>query len=301
MSPRQFLLLAVFLLVAGRNAVCQEPEAVTFRSAVSLVRVDVEVLDPGGAIAAGLQKSDFRIFDQGREQPVVSASFGQEPLDLILLFDLSGSMRGKLLALVRAVELGIQELSSGDRVGVMAYDSGPRELLPFTPDMDVVNQAIFLKVPALRFSGETALDRAADSAAFRLRAEPGSARCRAVLLVSDRTAPATASVVRDLWQSDAVLGELILGKASGEFRIPERGGNSLADRTGGATVITGDPGRAFQQAVRLLRRRYTLFFALPAATPGSERSLDVRLSDDALRRFPGARVRARTGYVVPAP
>ncbi len=293
-------LLLAGLLLPGKSALCQDPEAVTFRSAVSLVRVDVEVLAAEGAIATGLRKSDFRIFDQGTEQPVVSASFAQEPLDLVLLFDLSGHMRGKLLGVVRAVELGFHELSSGDRVCVMAYDSAPTELLPFTPDMDAVNQAIFLKVPALRFSGETALDHAVDAAAFRLRGEPGSSRRRAVLLVSDRSAPSASPVIRDLWQSDAVLGELVLGKASGEFRIPERGGNSLADRTGGSTVIAGEPGRAFQQAVRLLRRRYALFFAMPATVPGSERSLEVRLSDDALRRFPGARVRARTGYVVPA-
>lgn len=297
MKLRRSLLLPALLFLSSANAPGQDD--IVFRSAVSLVRVDVEVLDSTGAIATGLVKSDFRIFDQGVEQPVVTESFGQEPLDLILLFDLSGSMRGKLLGVVRAVELGFHELNRGDRVCVMAFDSAAKELLPFTDDMDVVNQAIFLKVPALRFAGETALERAADSASLRFRREPGSARRRAVLLVSDRTAPAASGVIRDLWQSDAVLGELIIGKAPGEFRIEDRGGNSLADKTGGATVRTGEPGRAFQQALRLLRRRYTLFFAMPAAAPGSERSLDVRLSDDALRRFPGAKVRARTGYVVP--
>src|SRR5258708_6182243 len=96
---------------------------VVFHSGVSLIRVDAEVLDASGVILEGLGKSDFQLSDEGGFQPVLNLSFEEEPLDLILLFDLSGSMRGKLLRIVRAVELGFHELKKGDRVCVMAYQS----------------------------------------------------------------------------------------------------------------------------------------------------------------------------------
>ena len=264
----------------------------TFRSDVSVVRVDVEVRDSSGKILEGLKKEDFRILDQGQPVAVTDFAFEAEPLDLILLFDLSGPMRGKLLKLVRAVELGFHELKAGDRVCVMAGPFSAFEILPFTPDLDRVNQAILIDVLKQKFGGQFILESAASAAAGRFRLEPKSKRRRAVLVVEDKSEGrpgAEGAAIRALWESDAALGEFVLGGGTQH--------GAISWQTGGSVVMAGaEPGPAFQGAVQGLRRRYTLYYPQPAGSPGAERKVAVTLSPNAPA---GAHVRARAGYIVP--
>ncbi len=62
-----------------------------FRTAISLVKVDAEVAGKSGVID-GLQKEDFVILDNGQPQTLRYFSQEEEPLDIILLFDISASM-----------------------------------------------------------------------------------------------------------------------------------------------------------------------------------------------------------------
>ena len=59
-----------------------------------------EVVEEGRTLT-GFTRDDFRILDEGKPQPIVQFSAGEQPLDLILLFDISGSMR-PLLSTVAA-------------------------------------------------------------------------------------------------------------------------------------------------------------------------------------------------------
>src|SRR5665213_2373204 len=104
---------------------------VVFRSGVSLVRVDAEVIDSAGNIVTDLIRENFSILDQGAEQPIVNFSFEKEPLDLVLLFDTGNGTRSKFHEVLRAVELGFHELQKGDRVCLMAFGSTSIELTPF--------------------------------------------------------------------------------------------------------------------------------------------------------------------------
>jgi len=86
-----------------------------FRASVALVHVDAEVtLD--GRILSGLTKDDFRVFDERSPQTVVHFASEQEPLDLILLFDFSNSMRPVVQSVAAVARQGLQELRQGDRV-----------------------------------------------------------------------------------------------------------------------------------------------------------------------------------------
>src|SRR6185503_2873825 len=104
------LMLAV-LAAAQDNA--------TFRTGVSLVHVDAEVITAGGRLEEGLRRDDFRVFDNRTDQPILHFSWAEEPLDLILLFDISSSMRPAVEAVSAAAREGLQELRHGDRVAVM--------------------------------------------------------------------------------------------------------------------------------------------------------------------------------------
>src|ERR1051326_6361187 len=95
--------VGAILTIAVCGAVCQE--APTFRTGVALVQVEAEVTAADGRLLTGFTKDDFRILDEGVEQPVAHLSWDEEALDLILLFDVSGSMRPKVQQVASAARL----------------------------------------------------------------------------------------------------------------------------------------------------------------------------------------------------
>ncbi len=269
-----------------------------FRAGTSLVRVDAEVDLPSGAVVSGLKAADFRVLDEGAPQAISGFSFEEDPLDLILLFDTSSGMGGKILSVIRAAELGFHELKPGDRVSVMSYNSLPRVEQGFTSDLGAVNEAILLKVLSGGFAGSARLEAAVSGAAGRFRAEPVSRRKRAILAITDRAERPDGADVRELWDSNIVFSELVVGKG-GATKVVENGVGSAVVKTGGITIAAGVPGEAFQQSVRYLRSGYTLYYGLPeGAAAGATRGVRVSLTEEAARRYAGARVRGRTGYVV---
>src|SRR5260370_10325163 len=67
----------------------------TIRTEVSLVLVNVTVADPLGRLVTGLEKENFRVFEDGVEQEIVTLSSEDVPVSIGLIFDMSGSMSDK--------------------------------------------------------------------------------------------------------------------------------------------------------------------------------------------------------------
>ena len=301
------------LLLASALAFAQDD--VVFRSGVALVHIDTEVTSADGSILAGLSKGDFRVLDERKEQTILHFAAEEEPLDLILLFDISGSMRAVVEGVAAAAHQGLRELRQGDRVSVMVFNTHARVVAPFTEDLDAVDRAIQDDILGLNFGGGTFIQAAVDDAALRFLHEKRTQRRRAVLIVTDNIGTRTRreeSVVRDFWEADALLSGLIVSNPAfqtlrtvGIIMGPQNllmqaGMKGIALKTGGDTVHSDDPGTAFQDAMHRIRTRYGLYYALPQAKPGTSRTIHVELTPEAARRFPKSRVRARTGYIVPA-
>jgi VWFA-related protein len=284
----------------------------TFRADVALVHVDAEVVEDG-RVLGGLGQNDFRILDEGKPQPVVYFSAGEQALDLILLFDISGSMRLAVQAVSAAAHQALAQLRAGDRVAVMVFNTRARELAGFTEDLTAVEKSIE-DVLQIRFGGGTFIQAAADTAALRFQSESRSMRRRAVLIITDNLGVRTRreqSVVRNFWEADALLSGLIV--ANKAFRaihtvgvitgpqnlLMEAGMKGIAAKTGGDAIDASDAGTAFPESMRRIRSRYSLYYAQPEGQPGSIRSIRVELAGEAAKLHPKARVRARTGYVVP--
>src|ERR1700683_3759946 len=68
-------------------------DPVVFRSDVSLVRIDAQVVDRDNRAITGLGPRDFFLREQGTPQPIRSVDAENLPLDLVLLLDVSASMR----------------------------------------------------------------------------------------------------------------------------------------------------------------------------------------------------------------
>ena len=72
-----------------------------------------------------------------------------------------------------------------------------------------------------------------------------------------------------------------------------------AQKTGGETVNADDPGHTFREMLRRMRKRYSIYYAMPADKPGAARQVTVGLAAGAKGRYPGAEVLARKGYLIP--
>jgi hypothetical protein len=99
----------------------------------------------------------FTVLENGIEATGVRVQVQTEergPVDVVLLLDESGSMRGEPLEAAKAAARSfIQAMRPDDRVAVVAFSSEPRVLTDFTSDSAVLMGA----VDALSASGETAL------------------------------------------------------------------------------------------------------------------------------------------------
>jgi len=290
----------------------------TFKSTVSLVRVDVEVADRGRSIT-GLKKEDFVVRDNGA--PVALDGIGREevPLDLILMFDVSGSMRPVVEAVASVAWEALRELREGDRVAVMDFSTRTRTVLPFTTNLRAVERSIREDVLSEPFSGSTPMLRAADNAALKLLEEKRGDRRRAVLFITDNEGQRTMSegtVVDHLWEADAVVCGLIVSGYSKAARVVggilnptgivldqamRVGLGGLADKTGGDLVKASSVERDFPAMMQRLRLRYTLFYPMPKGKAGEHRKVLVELAPPAKQSHPEARVYARKGYILPEP
>jgi Ca-activated chloride channel homolog len=304
--------LGAFFLFAWLALAQETP---VFKTDVSLVHLDAEVAAQDGRILTGFTKDDFRVLDEGKEQRILHFSAGEEALDLILLFDISGSMRPKVQQVAAAAREGVQELRPGDRVAIMVFNTRTRLLTPFSEDLEAVQRSIQDDVLSLQFGGGTFIQSAVSDAAKRLMREPRSERRRAVLIITDDYGQRTrreSTVVGDLWEADALLTGLIVRSTAVQtlqtlntimhpvmlgLQVGVRG---IAEKTGGDFIHAGDPAAGFQESMHRIRSRYSIYYAMPNAKPGSRRSLHVELSADAAKRYPKSKVRARTGYIVPA-
>jgi VWFA-related protein len=303
----------VGLAMLAAAALAQETP--TFKTAVSLVHLDAEVTAQDGRVVDGFTKDDFRIFDEGKPQPIVNFSAGEEALDLILLFDVSGSMRPKIQEVAAAAHQGVQELRKGDRVSIVVFNTHTRVIAPFTEDLEAVQRSIQEDVLGLRFGGGTFIQSAVSDSAKMLMDQPRTARRRAVLVITDDMGQRTrreSTVVTELWEADALLTGLIvrselvqtlhrINTITHPYLIGLQAGvKGIAQKTGGDFIHAGEAGQAFQESMRRIRQRYSLYYPMPDGKPGARRAIRVELTGDAAKRYPKAHVRTRTGYVMPA-
>ena len=277
---------------------------VLFRTGVSLVRVDAQVNSAAGGVN-GLTREDFEIRDNGELQRVLYCSQEEQPLDLLLLFDNSGSMLPAMRRLAASAHTALSELRKGDRVAVANFNSEAWLMSDFNDDLDAVEKTV-ARVVDLRFGGGTHILSAIDMAGeyFHKHADPQ--RRHAILILTDDDGQSSASeksVVNHMWADDILLCGLSIPTPMSQRGAARREGEEnmlgVAAKTGGETVDADDPGHAFREMLRRIRRRYSIYYAMPAGKTGSSRLVAVDLSPQGRSRYPDAQVLARKGYAIP--
>src|ERR1039458_644660 len=92
-----------------------------FRTGVLRVRLDAQVTDGTKGIDQ-LEKEDFLVKDNGVEQPILYCSQEDQAMDILLLFDSSGSMAPAIRRVAASAHTALQELHQDDRVAVAKFN-----------------------------------------------------------------------------------------------------------------------------------------------------------------------------------
>jgi VWFA-related protein len=305
------LMRVALLIVAGcAFAVAQEVEQPLFKAGVADVRVDTQVLQKDRVVDA-LTRDDFQVFDNNEPRPVLDFSREREPMTLLLLLDLSGSMNKFLEQLNRASGAALAQLRPGDFVGVMVFSREAKATLPFTTDREAAVQGLRDALRERELGSGTLINPALIAAAEHLRANAPAQGRRAIVIVTDNLglnyqSPDEAAI-RALHDANTVLNAIVVGKGRrpdgtrSQFVNPDFSPSNvfkIADETGGDALKADRADEAFPQIVERIRTRYNLVYRAPEGKPGEFREIRVVLSPAARQRYPGAEVRSRRGYYV---
>lgn len=275
------------------------------------MHVDAQVVE-GRRVISDLAREDFEILDEGSPRPIEYFGRETEPLHLVLLLDVSGSMRKMLDRMAAASKEALSVLRSGDTVAVIAFGRTSVRKLDFSADMGDAAAA----VGAARFEKDvgagTLLNPAIADAARYIGAHAGNKPGRRALLVftdndSVNYQSPDQQALEALFAADTVLNAIV----PQGVRPPDRQRSSfanpdfspadvfkLARESGGEVVEAGKSGTMLREVIERIRTRYSLHYRAPEdARPGFRR-IEIRLAPAARARLKKAEVRARTGYVV---
>jgi Ca-activated chloride channel family protein len=296
------------------GAAAQQP---TFRGTSDAVRVFVTVTDPDGRLVTTLSQNDFEVRDEGKPQPITLFDNTPQPIRLIVMLDVSGSMEGNLPLLRAGAEQLFARLRPDDVARVGTFGLGITMSPSFTHDAETLRRAL---PDTIAPNAPTPLWRAINEAMGAFGAEADEAR-RVVLVLSDgkdsgpisfRERYVSQGEVIDRARKDDVMVYGIGMRSRGSRPIqpgigpgglqaaltadlPDPGLALVAEQTGGgyAEIRFGqDLGAAFAHIADELHSQYLLGFA-PPKRDGKVHDVDVRVATR------GLKPRARKSYVAP--
>ncbi|MBT8246321.1 MAG: VWA domain-containing protein, partial [Acidimicrobiia bacterium] len=184
----------------------------------------------------GDQAPVFKIIEDGRVRRVTVAATASSDLKVVLLLDVSGSMRGAPLEAAKAAAARfVSEMPAGVQIGIISFGNSPALAAEFTDDRQTLLSAIDL----LTARGETALydGLVAAGALFSNESSEG----RAVVLLSDGGDTVSSSSLED---AVLTVGELQAKLFAVELQSPENDSDALlalADAGGGTVTSADDP------------------------------------------------------------
>jgi len=126
-----------------------------FISNVDLVLVPVTVSDQMNRVVEGLDKDNFQVFDNKKQQVIQHFSSEDVPISVVVVFDTSGSM-GSNHKIQRAREAVVELLKASnpqDELLLISVTDKPQLQTGFTQSIETIDSALVSLVP----QGSTAL------------------------------------------------------------------------------------------------------------------------------------------------
>ena len=246
-----YLLLFAPALITGLLA--GDDNGLVFRSDVSLVRVDAQIVDSGNRAITHLHAGDFILRVDGKVVPIRNFASENMPVDVLFLLDVSASMRPHVQRIADASGQALTVLGKDDRMGIMVFDRNTRVRLPFNGNPQEVQREFDRLLRQERFNGGTDITRAMLDAADYIRHEGRRDARRAIVILTDDQTEFDRddiAVGRALANADAVMCALIAPDAGqyghrGGGRPGGLGGGGLGGGLGGIIFGRGGGGNRY--------------------------------------------------------
>jgi Ca-activated chloride channel family protein len=303
-------------LVGGAAAIESSQQPV-FRGTSDTVRLFVTVTDRDGRLVTTLTRDQFEVRDEGRPQPITVFDNSPQPIRLIVMLDVSGSMQGNLPLLRASAEQLFARLRPDDLVRIGSFGHHVAIGPSFTRDLDTLRAAL---PDTIAPDAPTPLWRALDDAIEAFGTE-GDER-RVVLVLSDGKDSGPISFRQRFVSQGEVIDRardrdvmiyavgmrsrgprsLQPGIGPGGLQamltddLPDPGLARAAEETGGGYIEVRagqDLGAAFARVADELHRQYLIGFT-PPKRDGKVHEIEVRVHER------GLRPRARKSYLAPA-
>ena len=241
----------------------EETRPANIRVNTNLVLIPVAVNDPLNRPVSGLEKENFRLYEDRVLQTITQFAMDDEPIAAGLVFDTSGSMGDKLQRSRMAAAQFFKIADAEDEFFLVEFDSKPRLVVPLTQDTGHIEEELTFS----KSKGSTALLDAIYMALQEMRKSKKNKR--ALLIISDggdNNSRYTVKEVRDLIQESDVLIYSI-GVFGGGSTPEEAGGPGLlshiSESTGGR-MFYANPADLPDVAKKIgieLRNRYILGYS----------------------------------------
>jgi VWFA-related protein len=318
------------LIKPAEDAAANADDGEVLRVTTDLITIPVSVFDRNGLYIPGLRQSDFKIFEDGREQEIAYFGASDKPFTVALVLDVSLSTAYRIEEIRRAATAFVDQLQSQDSVIVIDFDSDVHVRTSATRD----RMRIYNAINKANFGGGTSLYNAVDEA---LRKQLGKIEGRkAVVLFTDGVDTTSRknsydSTLNYAEEMDAlifpiyyntyfdnrrnqpggmprgggILGTILGGGNSGgviwpsaeDYALGRRYLEELADATGGRVfrpeATPGGLTAAFEGIAEELRRQYNIgYVPTHQGKIGQRKQIRVRVNR------PNLILRARDSYVV---
>src|SRR5437870_7266429 len=308
----------VSLAAATVALLAAAPQQPVFRGTGDTVKVFVTVTDKDGRLVTTLARDAFDVRDDGKPQPITTFDNTPQPIRLIVMLDVSGSMEGNVPLLRAASDQLFARLRPDDLVRVGSFGQQVTISPRFTHDLEELRRSLPNFIPP---DAPTPLWRACDQAMNAFKGE-GEGDARPVILVLTdgkdsgpmgfRQPFVSQAEVIDRARKENVMVYAVgmrsrsrhpmqpgLGRGGLQAMVtadlPDPGLAVVAEQTGGgyAEIRYGeDLGAAFERVADELHSQYLIGYA-PPKRDGKKHEIDVRVSQR------GMKPRARKDYIAP--
>jgi Ca-activated chloride channel homolog len=274
----------------------------TIRVSSNLVSVPVSVTDTAGQAVKNLEIGDFKVEEDG--DPVLIskiAEANESPLNLALLFDLSGSVKSRFEFEQQAAIRFLEKVwKPGDTISLIAFSDQPEIRLRGSKSPEEAMQEI-LKLAPTPYS--TAFFDTVIAAARLLYQSEAQGTRQAMVVLSDgsdnRSDRSLVEALQEVQRSDTIFYSINPSGASvrlNEINLTGQGNLvTLATETGGAAFVsesTADLTGIFNRIATELQAQYLLSYYSPNARLNGK----FRKIKAIIPKRPDLRIRARQGY-----
>jgi len=118
-----------------------------------LLRFNASVTDRNGRAISGMRETDFTVWENGIERRVTNVSPANEPFNLVLLLDVSGSVEERMDFIRKAARDFLRTASPQDRISIISFRDDIQVISDFTTDRQLLSR----KLDEIDAGGGTAL------------------------------------------------------------------------------------------------------------------------------------------------